>query len=179
MDATGLESLLRAALAGDQTAYRRFLAELAPVLRGMALANLPAGRRDLAEDVVQEVLLIVHTKRASWDPARPLMAWLRVILRHKLIDLLRRGPKGVQVPVEDHAETLAAPEHDPLAARQVDQLLSRLSPRDAALIRGHALEGADAAELCAEHGLSAGGLRVALHRALSRLADLARKEGNE
>lgn len=179
MDATELENLLRAGLAGDQAAYRRFLSGLAPVLRVMALAALPDGRRDLAEDVVQEVLLVVHVKRASWDPARPLMAWLRVILRHKAIDLLRRAPKGTHLPVEDHAETLPAPEADPLAAHELGQMLARLSPRDAALIRGHALEGAAPEDLCRDHGLTRGGLRVALHRALTRLHDLARKEGQE
>lgn len=177
MDATELESLLRAALAGDQSAYRRFLAGLAPVLRAMAMGMLPAQNRDLAEDVVQEVLLVVHMKRASWDRSRPLMAWLRVILRHKAIDALRRRGRAVHEPIEDHQAQLVQPEQDPLAGYLVDQLLDQLKPRDAALIRAHALDGVDERAICKDHGLTSGGLRVALHRALGRLADLARKEG--
>lgn len=176
MNEAELETLLREGLAGDRAAYRRFLDALAPRLRAMALATLPPAQRDLAEDIVQEVLLVVHLKRASWDQSRPLMAWLRVILRHKAIDALRRLPKGAHQPVEALSETLPAPVHDPLIPHFVDQLLDRLSPRDAALIRAHSIDGTPPDDIARQFGISPGTMRVSLHRALSRLADLARKE---
>ncbi|MFI0395079.1 sigma-70 family RNA polymerase sigma factor [Paracoccus jiaweipingae] len=176
MNETELETLLCAGLDGDGAAYRRFLAGLAPCLRAMALATLPAAQRDMAEDVVQEVLLVVHLKRASWDRSRPLMAWLRVILRHKAIDALRRLPRAPHHPVEPLADSLPAASPDPLAPHLLGQMLDRLTPRDAALIRAHALEDADPAEMARRFDITPGALRVALHRALGRLAEIARKD---
>ncbi len=171
-----LESDLRAAIAGDEAAYRRFLVAVTPVLRQIAAAGLPLSERSMTEDVVQEVLLTVHLKRGSWDSTRPLMPWLRVIVRHKAIDALRRRPKARHEPVEDH-EALADPAPiDPLRARLVEQMLGRLPERDAALLRAHAIDGVEPADLASRYDMQPGALRVALHRALSRLAAMARKE---
>ncbi|WBU64940.1 sigma factor [Paracoccus aerodenitrificans] len=177
MDDVAVENLMRAALSGDADAYRRCLTELAPTLRRMAFAALPDDARHMAEDVVQETLLVIHMKRGSWDQSRPLMAWVRVILRHKAIDMLRRRKGGVHIPVEEMSETLPVPGGaDPLAGYLLEQLLGRLSPRDAALIRAHALQGKDDAEIRAAFSLSPGAMRVALHRALGRLRAVAQKE---
>lgn len=180
MDDVAVETLMRAGLSGDAAAYRRCLTELAPGLRRMAYTALPEHARHLAEDVVQETLLVVHMKRGSWDQSRPLMAWIRVILRHKAIDMLRRQKGGVHVPVEDMAESLPdQASSDPLSGHLLDQLMDRLPARDAALIRAHALQGHDEAEIRSTFGLTPGALRVALHRALGRLRAAAQKESEE
>lgn len=169
-----IEDLMRQALAGDRKAYARCLALLAPRMRAMANRDLPASRH-LVEDVVQEALLAIHLKRGSWDPERPLLPWVRVIIRHKAIDALRATTKGKHEPIEDHTD-LGAPEVDPLAGLHLEQALARLPERDAALVRGHAVDGVDAETLSQRFGLNAVALRVALHRALRKLADAARKE---
>lgn len=171
-----LAELMRAGLAGDKAAYAACLRGLAVRMRPMALNDLPRERAHLAEDVVQEALLAVHLKRGSWDPGRPLLPWVRVILRHKAIDALRRLPGARHEPIEDHDAALQAPTGDPLAALQLEQALAQLPARDAALVRRHAIEGHDAETLSREFDLSPGALRVALHRALKRLAETARKE---
>lgn len=179
MDDADLEKLMRAGLAGDAGAHHRLLVSLTPVLRRLAWAALPQDAHHLAEDVVQETLLVIHLKRASWDRNRPLMAWVRVILRHKAIDALRRR-RGGHEPVEDLADSLPDPATpDPLAGHMLEQMLSRLTTRDAALIRAHALLGRDEAEIQKNFGLSAGAMRVALHRALNRLKAMAQKDETE
>lgn len=171
--------LMRAALAGDQVAYRHLLTELAPVLRGMVRARAGIMDTDWCEDVVQETLLAIHLKRASWDPALPLRPWVYAIARYKLVDAFRRRGRSVHLPVEDFEDALAAPAgSDPFEARDAAVLIDRLPDRDAALLRCLALEGRDNTECGARLGLSAGGLRVALHRALIRLARL-RQEASE
>ncbi|WBU60919.1 sigma-70 family RNA polymerase sigma factor [Paracoccus albus] len=180
MDEAEVESLMRAGLSGDAVAYRSCLTALVPVLRRMARRALPDGARHLSEDVVQETLLVIHMKRASWDQGRPLMAWVRVILRHKAIDMLRRQKGGTHIPVETMAEILPAPDApDPLAGHLLEQLLNRLAPRDAALIRAHALQGRDEVEIGSAFSLSPGAFRVALHRALGRLRSVAQKENEK
>ncbi|MCA0994322.1 sigma-70 family RNA polymerase sigma factor [Alloyangia pacifica] len=170
-----IETLMRAALGGDRKAYAACLARLVPRMRAMAASDLPGQHAHLAEDVVQEALLSIHLKRGSWDPSRPLMPWVRVIVKHKAIDVLRKTPKAPHEPVEDHPG-LDAPAVDPLAGLHLEQALARLPARDAALVREHAVNGVDAETLSKDFDLSPGALRVALHRALRRLADAARKE---
>lgn len=170
-----IEVLMRQGLAGDRRAYARCLALLVPRMRAMAHRDLPAHLTHLVEDVVQEALLSIHLKRGSWDLARPLLPWVRVIIRHKAIDMLRATPRARHDPIEDYAD-LGAPEVDPLAGLHLEQALARLSDRDAALVRQHAVQGVDADSLSRSFDLSPGALRVALHRALRRLAEAARKE---
>ncbi len=68
------ENWLRAALDGDAAAYDRFLRAVTPHLRALARRRVAAfgAAPAEAEDLVQEVLLAIHLKRTSWDPARPL-----------------------------------------------------------------------------------------------------------
>jgi RNA polymerase sigma-70 factor (ECF subfamily) len=165
--------LLRAALAGDAAAYATFLRAVAPVLRGIVRAR--AGGIDPArqEDVVQEVLLAIHLKRQTWDTSQPVRPWVYAITRHKVIDALRRQGRAVHVPVEEFGEVLAAEAApDPFETRDALRLIARLDDRSAALLRAVAVNGATPEAAAAALGLSPGAGRVALHRALKRLAAL-------
>ena len=72
-----------AALMGDAQAYRRLLEGLTRHLRSYYARRLDTAA---AEDAVQETLIAIHTRRASYDPALPFTAWVYGIARYKLID---------------------------------------------------------------------------------------------
>src|SRR5262249_53487449 len=119
---------MRAAMAGDEDAYRRLLVSMAPPLRAVA----PVRRRsfgsveDEIEDVVQEVLLTIHLKRGTWDQSRPIGPWVVAITQNKLIDVLRRRGRHITVPIEDFVDSLQAEDQAPeLSAREIDLLLAR------------------------------------------------------
>lgn len=169
--------LMRAAMAGDGSAYRQLLVLMTPVLRGLIRARAAGMDDSWCEDVVQETLLAIHMKRGTWDSDQPLRPWVYAIARHKLVDAFRRRGRAVHLPVEDFAEALAAPpEPDGMERRDAVALIERLPERDAALLRCLAIEERGQVECAARLGLSPGALRVALHRALQRLARL-RQEG--
>src|SRR5437868_2379665 len=91
---------MRAAMAGDAGAYRRFLVSVTPHLRVLARSRcrnsgVPESE---AEDIVQEALVAIHLKRGTWDQARPIGPWVGAITRNKLIDVLRRRGRYVRVP---------------------------------------------------------------------------------
>jgi RNA polymerase sigma-70 factor (ECF subfamily) len=170
------DALMRAANRGDRAAYARLLALVAPAIRGLVRARGAALGPEGCEDVVQEVLLAIHLKRHTWDEGQPLRPWLWAVARHKVVDAFRARGRRVEVPIEDLAEVLPAPDApDGLAVRDADRLLARLDPRAAAVVRAVALDEASAAEAGARLGLSEGAVRVALHRALKSLARLVRE----
>jgi DNA-directed RNA polymerase specialized sigma24 family protein len=85
---------MRAERRGDVVVYERMLKEVATALRrslAPRLARVGLGAHE-AEDLVQEILIGLHGKRHSWDPARPFMPWLHAITRYKLIDFTRHPP---------------------------------------------------------------------------------------
>lgn len=172
-DADDWTLLLRAGMSGDARAYAAFLTAVTPVLRGIVRSRGKALGPAGCEDVVQEVLLAIHTKRHTWDQERPVRPWLYAIARHKVADAFRaRGTSG-EVDIADFAEVLPAPAGpDPTEAMDMDRMIGLLDDRSAAIVRGIGLEGATFAETGARHGLTEGAVRVALHRALKRLAAL-------
>jgi RNA polymerase sigma-70 factor, ECF subfamily len=143
--------------------------------RGLA----SAGMADTdAEDVVQETLLAIHLKRQSWDEDAPLGPWLRAIARHKLIDMLRRRGRRIDLPLDDFAEVLAGGESEPtMLVADVDRHLECLSAGQRKVVRAIAVDGASISEAAVRLSMTKGAVRVALHRGLAALATKFNLEG--
>ncbi len=174
--------LMRAAIGGDSTAYRRLLASLTPVLRTVTRRNcarigLDGGE---AEDIVQEVLLAIHLKRHTWDVERPFGPWIMAIARNKLIDARRRRGNRLTLPIDDLADILTAEGSDDATDRgDLDRLLGGLGERQRDLVRSLSVEGRSVQETAERLKMSEGAVRVALHRAIKALAALYRGDGDE
>lgn len=170
-------ALLRAAIAGDGRAYARFLHAVSPVLRGIVRARGRALPPDQHEDIVQEVLIAIHAKRQTWDSASPLLPWLYAIARYKVVDAFRRRGNRIHLPIEDFAETLeSAMTEEPMVAHDSETLLAQLDPRSAGIVRAISLEGETAGIVGKRLGISEGAVRVALHRAMKRMALHVRRD---
>jgi DNA-directed RNA polymerase specialized sigma24 family protein len=59
-----------------------------------------------AEDIVQELPLAIHLKRATRDQTRSIGPWIAVIVHNKLVDSVRRRGRHPSVPSEDLMNTL-------------------------------------------------------------------------
>jgi RNA polymerase sigma-70 factor (ECF subfamily) len=168
-----LSILMRIALDGDETAYRKLLAALAPRVRARVrsgLNRIGRGNGDV-EDVVQETLLAIHVKRHTWDADQPLLPWVHAIAHHKLVDHLRRQGFRQHLDIDDYREALAAPV-DTVAADVADcmDLMQHLNPRQRQIVESVSIRGLSAREAGEALGMSEGAVRVALHRALKILA---------
>src|ERR1700742_3207103 len=158
-----------AALGGDAVSYRRLLAALTSHLRAYYLRRVGAAT---AEDLVQETLLAIHSRRATYDPGQPLTAWVHGIARYKLIDEFRRECRRASVPLEDAGVLFATDENEALSARRdVEKLLHRLPEAKRWLVRAVKLEGASIAEVAAQTGLSETAVKVGVHRAVKALGE--------
>ena len=120
---------------------------------------------DTAEDLVQETLIALHSRRATYDPGQPLTAWVYGIARYKMIDEFRRVRRRATVPLDDVAELFAADETEALSARRdVEKLLLRLPEAKRALVRAIKLDGHSVAETAAQAGMSETAVKVSVHR---------------
>ncbi len=167
-------ALLRQANGGDRSAYVAWLTDIAPVLRGIIRARC-GGTSDDCEDILQTTLIAIHEKRHTWRDGDPVAPWIYAIARYKTVDALRRRGRHRAVPF-DGSEADVADDHvgDPTAGRDLDRLLAQLDPATATIVRRIKLHGHTAEEVGDALGMTPGAVRVALHRALARLAQLAR-----
>jgi len=170
---TRLKALMLRGLEGDAPAYRECLALLGVRLRAYFARRMSGAPADV-EDMVQETLLAVHIKRATWDSAQSFTAWAHAVARYKLIDHWRRRKIRQTLPLDDHAEFLAAEEHDPGVGLELDRALASLPERQRVLVSDVKLAGLSLAEAGAKAGISEGAAKVALHRALKALAERMR-----
>jgi len=170
---TRLKALMQSAIAGDAAAYRTLLETLTPHLRAYYARRLD--RPADAEDLVQETLIAIHTKRASYDTALPFTAWLHAIARYKLIDHYRRARIRRTLPLDDADSVFADESFEAAeASRDVERLLAMLPEKKRALLRHTKLEGLSTAETAARTGMSESAVKVGVHRALKELGRLIR-----
>jgi RNA polymerase sigma-70 factor (ECF subfamily) len=171
--------LMRGALTGDDSAYRRLLSALAPWLRAIArrgLGSTAAGSGE-AEDIVQETLLAIHLKRHTWDPSRPLGPWLRAIARNKLIDSFRRRGNRLNVPIDGLEEILAAADSSPVVeTRDVAPYVDALPEGQRKVVRSIINDEKSIRETADALKMSEGAVRVALHRGLASIAKHYRRD---
>lgn len=169
-----LHALLTQALAGDNLAYRQFLAHAGARLRAYFRRRLFDHPADV-EDLVQETLLAIHNSRATWRPAQTVTAWLHAIARYKLIDSLRfRSTRAaIELPLDDGDDAEALADEAPAAGeacRDLMALLDTLPDRHRLPIVHVKLEGLSVAETAARLGMSESAVKVGIHRGLKRLA---------
>lgn len=170
---------MRAALEGDDVAYRSLLESLALALRTMIrsrLARMACGDLD-SEDVVQETLLAIHLKRHTWTRGEALAPWVGAIARNKLVDVLRRRGRRAEMPLDEVIEDLAdEATSSGEAPRDVERLLSNLGERQQHIVRSISIEGRSVRETAEALSMSEVAVRVALHRSLKELARHCRKD---
>jgi RNA polymerase sigma factor (sigma-70 family) len=161
------------ALDGDAVAYDALLRLLVPQLR--AFFKRRTNSEDVAEDLVQETLIAVHTKRSTYDRSRPFSAWLYAIARYKMADHFRRSYRLSPSEVLD--EEIAAPDFEAasLALIDVDRLLGYLPVKQEAAIRATRIEGLSLSEAAAAAGISQSDAKMSVYRGLRRLS--ARVQG--
>lgn len=170
-----LSAAMAAAQAGDAGAYRQLLAQCLPVIAAMARAQRV--RPESLDDVVQDTLLTIHRARATYDPARPFLPWLRAITQRRAIDVLRRAgrrPQEVHDPMAFEAQADPGPApgqrlEDRERNRDLALAVAALPAGQREAVEHLAFQERSLAEAASLTGRSTGALKVNLHRALKAL----------
>jgi len=172
--------LMARAQDGDREAYRSLLKEIEPYVR--SIAGRCFSRPTDTEDVVQDVLLTVHTIRNTYDSKRPFGPWLVAIANRRIIDRLRRHTrqKAREIELSPEHETFAgAPanlEHTTSAEIALVGAIDKLPPDQREAIRMLKLNEMSLKEASRASGRSIAALKVATHRAIKNLRQLLKGE---
>ncbi|SOY48912.1 RNA polymerase sigma factor, sigma-24 [Cupriavidus taiwanensis] len=174
-----LEGLLQAVAVGERQALRALYDLTATKLFGLALRI--TGRRDWAEDVVQESFVSIWHHAGDYRPqvAAP-MTWMTAIVRNRALDCLRRAaaarvPQTAE-PEQDLAEWLADEAAGPAElaeasqqARALNRCLQRLEqPQRQAIMLAY-LQDLSHAELAERLRAPLGTVKSWIRRGLERL----------
>ena len=175
-----LRELMIGGLDGDAAAYRTLLERLSGQLRAFFKARLNRiGRGPVeAEDLIQETLIAIHTRRHTYDRSQLFTPWAYAIARYKFLDYLRRTKlSAADIPI-DQAEELMVKEDAVQTESSLDleKLLQEISPKERQAIRYVKLDGLSVSEAAARSGMSESAVKVSLHRGLKALARLISKE---
>jgi RNA polymerase sigma factor (sigma-70 family) len=178
-----LAMLMQAAQADDAEAYVELMQELMARLRQIVRRHRAFLSREDVEDLVQDVLLSVHSVRTTYDPARPFLPWLLAITRNRLGDGARQYARigAHEVQVEDFAVTFSNESTNTTRATHCDpealkQAIDYLPPGQRSAIEMLKLRELSLKEAAAATGTSVGALKVATHRAMEALRKKLVKE---
>ena len=171
-----LDVLMRAAQAGDAQAYVLLLKEITPRLRRFIRRQRSSVRPEDLEDLLQDILLSLHSVRATYNPALPFIPWLMAIARNRLVDGARRYRRSgmMEVQVEEFPVTFSSNEtnieadayRDPEALRQAVRQLPAGQRNAIELTK---LREMSLREAAATSGMSVAALKVSVHRAMGSL----------
>jgi RNA polymerase sigma factor (sigma-70 family) len=171
-----LRKLMVAAQAGDRSAYSALLNEAASLLRALVRRRYGYLGREDVEDVVQEILLSVHSVRSTYDAARPFLPWLMAIAHNRSVDAIRRLSRRStrETTVAEYPETSDPVETnlagggygDPEVLRLAVAALPESQRKAIELVK---LREMSLKEAASESGMSVGAIKIAVHRATRSL----------
>ncbi len=171
LDEPSLARLMAASQRGDRAAYRALLAGCRKWLERYFARRIAPHQID---DLVQETLVSMHRKLATWDSDRAFLPWLAAIARYRWIDMLRRQRDEAELGDNDAA--VGAEDEAVHARLSIDHLLALLPPKQAQAITLVKIEGASIAEASQICGQSESLVKVNIHRGLKKLAELIESE---
>jgi RNA polymerase sigma-70 factor (ECF subfamily) len=176
-DLSPLAELLSASAAGDRQAFARLYEATSAKLFGVILRIV--GRRDRAEEALQEAYLRIWDHAADFDPRKGApMTWMITIARNRACDWRRRD-RG-EAPVDDLTplETAASGEPGPLDqaiamdhARALQACLNQLEPTQRQCIVLAYRDGYTHQELAERLNAPLGTIKSWIRRGLLRLKE--------
>lgn len=168
--------LLARVAAGDRAAFAALYQASSAKLFGVVLRIVR--RRDVAEEVLQEVYVRIFERADRFDPAAgSAMGWLATVARNRALDHARRR---ADLFLDDMpgAEAVASLDEGPYAAaersdtfRRLASCLDQLDEEKRRLVLLAYLKGWTRDDLARHFGLPVGTVKTWLHRSLARLKE--------
>jgi len=174
----GINVLISAAVGGDPSATARLIASIQPMVVRYCRARVGRQERSYAsaDDVAQEVCIAVLTALPSYrDQGRPFLAFVYGIAAHKVADAHRSAARNRAEPVPeipDMSDLDGGPEQHAMRgelSERMARLLGTLPGKQREILVLRVVVGLTAEETADAVGSTPGAVRVAQHRALTKL----------
>jgi RNA polymerase sigma-70 factor (ECF subfamily) len=156
-------ALVAAARGGDRGAFEEIYRRYARMVHGIILSRVP---RDAADDLVQEVFILVLRRIPGLRDDASFGGWLAAIARNQAHDFHRRAVETAELP-----ENLAGGETADGEAEWILEIIRGLPEayRETLILR--LVEGMTGPEIAERTGLTPGSVRVNLHRGMKQLRE--------
>ena len=161
----------------DRKAYAELFRHFAPLLKSFALSTSGMSSNALAEELVQEVMLKIWNRAATFDAAKAsATTWIYTLARNCRIDLLRRKFRvHEEVDVDELWDFGTDPEelHDALYQKRIEvdvrESLRALPSEQRQIIAKVYMEGKSHSEVAEELNLPLGTVKSRIRLAMSKL----------
>ena len=169
-----LSVLMKKGLAGDSDCYRQLLEKVKELMLPFIANCLKKYGLDSVgghDDVMQEILLAIHLKRATYDPSQFFLPWMYAIGRYKTIDFLRRNKVAFKsISIEESLEEFEINQTPELTTGlDIQSLCKHLSTKQRDLLLLVKVEGLSISEAAQKTGFSVSDVKVTVHRTLKEL----------
>lgn len=170
-DEASLARMMAHAQGGDKAAYAALLNECQRWLRSYFGRRVAPSHLD---DLVQETLLALHQKLATWDSQRAFLPWLAAIARYRWVDHLRRVYRADEAQL---AEDIADVDDEPAITARIslERLLAQLPAAQIRAIELVKIDGLSVSEASSASGQSESLIKVNIHRGLKKLTAMIEK----
>ena len=186
-DELKLSGLMKNSLDGDAVSYRLLLQEVKMLLTPFVanlLKKFGLGASGGSEDVMQDILLGIHLKRATYDVNQFFIPWMYAIARYKAIDYLRRNKVAFKsVSIEETYEEFEISQttetNNGLDLLDIETLCEKLPSKQRELLRLVKVEGLSMNEVSLKTGFSISDIKVTVHRAIKELQKQVKENSHE
>jgi RNA polymerase sigma-70 factor (ECF subfamily) len=132
------------------------------------------GRRDLAEEILQDAFVRGLARAGSVQDSESAIAWFYRLLRNALVDHHRHADserRALQAVAAAPGEPSPQPDEELMntVCACVDDMLATLKPEYAQALRSVEMNGASVGAFAAEAGITPGNAAVRIHRARQAL----------
>ena len=135
-----------------------------------SLALRMLGARDLAEDLTQDVFMQLSDNLHRIESKEHLTLWLRRVTSHRAIDRLRSRSRIAMTPLDEEAQMFSAVDDcDPLFQRQLQLVLSELTPPARAVVLLRYQEDLDPAQIARTLDMPVNTVKSHLKRSLEHM----------
>jgi RNA polymerase sigma-70 factor, ECF subfamily len=161
------DGLIRAAAAGDRTAFGELYVRYARLVHGILLARVPP---EEADDLVQDVFLSAMRQLRGLRTAGAFRGWLAAIARNRAMDYFRQARP--RTAFEENRKPEAGARDGSFDALEILDLIRQLPEayREPLILR--LVEGMTGPEIARQTGLTADSVRVNLCRGMKMLRGL-------
>ena len=170
-DEQELSELMRKSQNGDGEAYNQLLTRIEKMLHSFVRKYV---QTDMAEDVIQEIILGIHSKRNTFNSEQFFLPWFYAIARYKVVDYIRAKKKQevLLFDPEDFELLLNSDVSGVIDSVTVDHLegmFSELPEKQRSILKSVKIEGLSIKETADKMRLSESDIKINIHRALKRL----------